>query len=298
MPAFAAKPAIEAFSYGTATPTMGELAEAALAYTHDEPHAATTQAATLTLVTDNDDVGEDAESVAVKAEASQLLSEIFRMDPEVKAGLGAEIALLKAAQQSGRASGVDFERIRDRIAAVDNAAQNGKVETPEQRRERLWNEIEELNRKTLKGIDDLADNNLMGQDEADQWKDELTEIMAMPNGEEKARRLADFNQRYGDRLQQILDSLPLDDPRRELVERLIASEQEKDATLTSVTRDEADRTPLPPSATVAPEPVVFRDESLAVPDLQAAGVTQATEQATNTALPRVASAASVDVSLG
>lgn len=173
--------------------------------------------------------------------------------------------LLATLKSNVGASKSSLEEIRgEALKAADDLVSeaSGKAsETPEQKVERLWGEIEQLNKKTLEGIDALQDNDLMGQKEADKWKAELNEIMAMQNGQEKAKRLANFNQRYGDRLQQILDSLPLDDPRREIVVGLIAKEREKGEGIEMVRNgvNQAYTPPTPPpsievaSITPAPE---------------------------------------------
>lgn len=151
-------------------------------------------------------------------------SEIARLIARLASNVGASKSSL---------DDIRGEALKEANALANEA--NGKVsdgsETKAQKIERMWGEIEALNRKTLEGVDALHDNDLISEDEANKWKDELNEIMAMPNGEEKARRLQDFNQRYGDRLQQILDSLQPDDPRRELVSGLIAKEKKKDGVL-------------------------------------------------------------------
>jgi hypothetical protein len=130
-----------AYGNGTASTAMDELAEAALAYSHYEPNAATTRAsASLTLVADNAAAGEESDD--------RLESE------ELKAAKEVVIALIDDMIEQARMNGdeVGKARLEDILKSVKSAekfrqlasaqsqigqASGGKVETIEQKRERL-----------------------------------------------------------------------------------------------------------------------------------------------------------------
>ncbi len=178
---------------------MGELAEAALAYTHDEPHAATTQPpATLELVADNGPADEKSTDTlaqeqleAARAAAVMEIEEMIEQarlngDDEGKIRLEAILNSVKGAKTISAITAAQ---------SLTGQASGGKVETAEAKRAEAWRRIEQLNSEIRDDLYDLRTPEERArakelEEELDRRKKEEERILADPNSTEEEKRKA------------------------------------------------------------------------------------------------------------
>jgi len=169
------------------TPLPEQFGEAATAYANPAdlfPKAALPSliAQYQSLDADGDDAPQSLEDfltkLAVQSEASQLLGEIEKLDGDAKAGLSDEIAALSAAAKSGKPAGISLDTVRTAIQTAKAEAAASKAETPQQKMDRLWSEIDTLNEKASERVNalPLSDEDKAKHEELKQKVEEAKKI--------------------------------------------------------------------------------------------------------------------------
>lgn len=128
----------------------------------------------------------------VSTEALSLLSEIATLPPAAQGRLGPEIAALQAAVRGSSATiSLNSEAIR---AAIDQAREYAEAiaarnETPEQKAERLWQEIGELQKEVKTKVDKAYARGDVDEKDYKEWQTLSEEIAAMPEGEARTEAM-------------------------------------------------------------------------------------------------------------
>lgn len=134
-----------------------------------------------------------AELIADRANAQTLLSEISSLPVAAQSILGAEITALKTVltSRASKTQRVDINGIRAAIAtAVATAEVSAHMETPQQKAERLWQEIKAINTEIKADIEQLHRDRFVSDEAYEQYKKERARIDAMDNND-PAKPIAD-----------------------------------------------------------------------------------------------------------
>lgn len=177
-----------------------ELAEAARAFTY----AGVTSeydAPALNLVVNHAPQEETITPEQAEALISQIIlasggqvtnPNIIAFMADARASVGSSIKALADLRNEGM-------RLAD-IAKGDLLDANSP-ETRDQKVAQLRLELQEINKKTLEGIDTLKEAGVFAPEEADQWEKRLKAIMQMPDGPEKDRALKTYYSDYAQTLE-------------------------------------------------------------------------------------------------